>query len=307
MHTDTESVRSSESVPQRLFRRLLKFGVICGMGLAILVAILIFHNNYALVSPSRAEFEAQLNQAIENSTRWMNDHPTIMGNPPLMFMVGDMARMSHDPRMEQMVTAYDHSKYTKQKPVITWYYARMADGVTEVPRLTLFDMGDVIWQNRVDAYGVAPDKVDLPVQDRVDLFTPGRYTWGSRLHQLIALDIYRYFNGPSPELNAVINPTAEAVAREAHWDFRVTDAYPQHIWSVLAAGRPDLIRKQWVLRLIAHQRPDGSWPDCWHGWCRGALQFSSHDIDPDHVTSQAAYALYLIKYRYPQWIDEHFR
>ena len=290
-----------------LFRRVLKFIAICGLGFAALVAILIFNNNYAVRSPSRAEFVAQLDQAIENSTRWMNDHPTIMGNAPLMFMVGDMASMSHDLRMERMVSDYLHSKYTKGERRITWYYARMADGVTPVPRLTVIDMEDVNWQDQVDAFGVAPQMVDLPVQERVDLFTPGRYTWGSRLHQLIALDIYRHFNGPSYRLDAVINPVAEAVAREAHWDFRVTDSYPQHIWSILDAGRPDLIRKQWVLRLMAYQRADGSFPFCWHGWCRGAFEFSLQDGDRDHVTTQGAYALYLIKYRYPQWIDQHFQ
>jgi hypothetical protein len=309
MSSDTASAtdRVSEPAQKPFFRRALKFIAICGLGFVALIAILILYNNYALRSPSRAEFTAQLDQKIELSTKWMSEHPDILGNPPLLFVIGDMASMSHDPRLERMVSEYLHSKYAKREQRITSYYARMADGVTEVPPLSIFDTADVLWQNRVDAFCVAPQKVDLPVQEKADLFNPNRYTWGARVHQLIALDICRHFNGPSYQLDAVINPVAEAVARDARWDFRVTDTYPQHIWTVLDAGRPDLVRKQWVLRLMAHQRPDGSFPYCWYGWCRGVFEFRLTDPDPEHVTTQGAYALYLIKYRYPQWIDEHFK
>jgi hypothetical protein len=223
-------------------------------------------------------------------------------------MVGDMASMSGQPRMQRIVFDYVHSRYVRQEGRrITWYYARMADGVTEVPMLTLLDMGGVNWQDRLDAYGVAPQKVELPVQERADLFSPTRFRWGTRLHQLIALDVLRRFNGPTPQLDGVINPVAEKVARETFFEFRVNDAYPQRIWTIFAAGRPDLVRKQWVLRLLANQRPGGTWPSCWYGWCRGALEFSLAYSDPAHVSVQGAYALYLIKYRYPEWIDQNFK
>ena len=33
-------------------------------------------------------------------------HPDVQGNPPLMYMIGDMAEMSGDPRLQQYVQSY---------------------------------------------------------------------------------------------------------------------------------------------------------------------------------------------------------
>jgi hypothetical protein len=82
----------------------------------------------------------------------------------------------------------------------------------------------------------------LAVAEERLLFSLHSYTWGTRLHQLIALDVYR-----------------------------------RHLAELL-------------VRLG-----------------RGALEFSLRDKDPAHATVQGAYALYLIKYRYPQWIDQDFK
>lgn len=305
----TAPVLSPTPKPRSRLRLVLAAVVFLILAFSLAVLALLINNNYALHSPSKAEFLAELDHGLATSTQWMAEHRTeVMGNPPLMHMVGDMAAMSRQPQVEQIVFDYVHGRLTKREGrKITWYYARMADGTTEVPVMTLLDLEDVNWQDRLDAYGVAPDKVELPVKEQRLLFSPDAYTWGTRLHQLIGLDVYRRFNGPSPELNAVINPVAEKVARETFFEFRVNDAYPQRVWTLVGAGRPDLVRKQWVLRLLSYQRPDGSWPSCWYGWCRGVAEFSLRDKDPAHVTVQGAYVLYLIKYRYPQWIDENFR
>lgn len=290
-------------------RSLLLFLLFSSAGFVLLLAGLLINNDYVLVSPSKTQFLAELDHAIAISTEWMSNHrKEVMGNPPLMHMVGDMAAMSNQPAVQQIVFDYVHGKLTRQEGrKITWYYARMADGTTEVPTMTVLDIEDVNWQDRLDAYGVAPNKVELPVKERTLLFSPNAYTWGTRLHQLIGLDVYRRFNGPSPELDAVINPVSEAVAREGSFDFRVNDMYYQRIWTLFGAGRPDLVRKKWVLQLLASQRPDGTWPSCWYGWCRGIFQFSMGPGDPAHASVQGAYALYLIKYRYPQWIDQNFK
>ncbi len=292
------------SVAKHIFR----FFAIAAIAVVAFVGILILNNNFSLRSTSRAQFQAELDNAIERSTVWMSTHPEVTGNPPLMFMVGDMARMSSDPRMRDLVTQFVNTRRLKDpdRP-ITGFFTAMAEGTTNVPGLTIPDMAGLSWQEVADAYGVAPRKVDLPVAFRDTLFSPTQLKWGKRYHQLIALDIYRYFNGPSPELDAVINPVTEGVANDQRFDFRVGDSYPQRLWIIFGAGRPDLIRKRWVERLMSYQRSDGSWSTCWYGWCRGIVEFHIGDLDTAHTTVQGAYVLYLIKYRYPQWIAEHFQ
>jgi len=182
----------------------------------------------------------------------------------------------------------------------------MAVPTTPVP-LLFGANAPVGFELRWDAYATAPDRLQLTPADRSDMFSTTKYVWGMRDHQLLALDIYRQFNGPSPEVDRTIGPVSEGVARDAFWDFRVNDAYYQRSAFVLGAGRPELIRSRWVERILDHQQPDGHWDFCWHGWCRGVLEFSLNETDYGHSTVQAAWALYMLKYRYSDWIDQHYR
>ncbi len=289
--------------------RLLKWGTLAVAILLVVIALSVFNNNFSLHRTSHDEFTSRLNRAIETSTQWILDHPENYGNPPLMFMVGDMAEMSGDPRLQQYVQGYLASNrvHVPGRPQ-TWYYARWAFPTLEVPVLPREVMPYLGWQDRWFTYASAPDKVELTPEDRADLFNPTKYSWGVRLHyQLVTLDIYRRFNGPSAELDRVINPVAEGVARDAFWDFRVNDAYYQRSACILGAGRPDLIRSRWIDRILNAQNADGTWNFCWYGWCRGVLEFGFHREDYGHPTVQAAWALYMLKYRYSDWIGQNYK
>lgn len=292
-----------------LVRRLLGWLLAAVAVFAILFAVAVLNNNYSLHRRSRAEFNAQLDRAIESSTQWILKNPDNYGNPPLMFMVGDMAEMSADPRLQQYVQGYLASNrvHIYGRPQ-TWYYARWAFPTLPVPRISREFVPYLTWQDRWFGYASAPDKVEITPEDRADLFSPTKYSWGIRLHlQLVALDIYRHFNGPSPELNAAINPVAEGVAHDAYWDFRVNDAYYQRNAMLLGAGRPDLVRSRWIDRMLDGQNADGTWNFCWYGlWCRGVLEFSLNENDYGHSTVQAAWALYMLKYRYSDWITQSY-
>ena len=117
--------------------------------------------------------------------------------------------------------------------------------------------------------------------------------------------MYRHFNGGTPELDQTMNYLSEKIARDAHFDFRVSDSYIQRTTFVLAAGHPDLVRRRWVERILENQNADGSWSYCWYGWCRGIFEFNIYN--PGHATVQGAWALTMLKYRYPQWVEEHYR
>ena len=293
-------------------RRLVPLVLTAILVVIALFALAVLNNNYSLSKPSRTEFNAQLDRAIDTSTAWIVQHPEIQGNPPLMFMLGDMAEISGDPRLHTYVESYLNSKWARQpgKPA-TWYHAHWVDPSVPLPMISDSEFQDLIFQDRWYMYATAPDRVPLPADSRADLFSPTKYSWGTRLHlQLIALDIYRHFNGPSPELNAAINPVTEGVAHDAYWDFRVSDSYEQRSAFILAAGRPDLVRSRWIDRILANQQPDGAWNYCWYGWCRGVFEFRLGDSargDQGHSTVQAAWALYQLKYRHQDWIKEHYQ
>lgn len=291
-----------------LRRRLLIAALTAIAVLAVGVALLLANNNCSVHRISREKFSLQTDQAIEASTKWMANHPEILGNPSLMFMIADMEKMSGDPRLRAMLDAYLRSRYVRNpaRPV-TFVWARFADPQIHVPMLLPMDLSNAGFEERWDAYAVAPDRVELTDSERADMFSPTKYFWGRRQHQLLALDMYRYYNGGSEQLDHTMNHLAEKVARDAYFDFRVNDSYYQRSAFTLAANRPDLIRRRWIERILDYQRADGSWAACWYGWCRGIFEFRLEDFDPGHSTVQAAWALYMLKYRYPQWIEQHYQ
>ncbi len=273
---------------------------------AIGVVLLVWNNNYSLRHPTRAEFTSKMDQALQASTDWILNHPEVQGNPHIMYMLGDMAEMSRDPRLEQFVQGYLNSKWVRVPgSPISWYYARLVDRKAPVPVLhgEQLEICEQLW----NAYAAAPDHVLLTKFQYDDMFSIHTYVWGRRNHQLLALAMYRHFNGTNAEQDAVINYIADKVARDAYWDFRVSDSYEQRSAFLLAANRPDLVRSRWIERILANQQPDGSWGYCWYGWCRGVAEFRFGRTDHGHATVQAAWALYQLKYRYSEWIKEHYQ
>jgi len=293
---------------RRLLRRVLAGAGSCAVLLLCGLAFAILCNNYSLRQMSRVQFDGRVNQAIEASTKWMTEHDEIFANPSLMFMVTDMASLSGDPRLRQITERYLHSKFVNNPgDPFSAVWARIIDRHAPVPVFDLTwipagDSAETLW----DAYAVAPDRVLISSAQRASMFSATKFYWGKRQHQLLALDMYRYYNGDSGDLRDSINQLAEKVARDAHFDFRVNDAYPQRSAFVLGAHRPDLIRPRWIERLLDYQHADGSWSYCWYGWCRGIAEFGTQESNAGHTTVQAAWALYMLKYRFPLWARQHF-
>ncbi len=296
--------------PKRgLIGRLVRLALIAILIIIVLFAVAVLNNNYSLHRSSRAEFTAQLDRAVDSATNWIVQQPDIQGNPPLMFMIGDMAEMSGDPRLHSYIETYLASPRVRQpgKPE-TWYYAHWADASVPLPLIPEARVQYLTWQDKWFTYATAPDKVQLPADWRANLFSPTKYSWGTRTHlQLIALDIYRHYNPPTPEFTAVMDAVTKGVANDAYWDFRVSDSYEQRNAFILAGGRPDLIRSRWIDRILDNQQSNGAWNYCWYGWCRGIFEFRFGEGDQGHSTVQAAWALYQIKYKHQDWIKEHYQ
>jgi hypothetical protein len=269
---------------------------------ALILALTLLNNNFSLRHSSRAAVNAQLDHDFDDAINWIKDNPeTSERNPSMMYMIADMERMSHDPRLQAVLDHYQKHYLAYPATLLDFAWFRLVNRKAEVPVIRVPDLHGQLNEFAWSAYALAPDKVSLSPGDRASMFSPTKYVWGARQHQLLALVIYRDYNGGSPELNNTINDMAEKIARDAHYDFRLTDSYIQRTAFVLAAGRPDLIRRRWVERILDHQNADGSWDYCWYGWCRGIFEFAVYN--PGHATVQAAWALTMLKYRYPQWIE----
>jgi len=266
--------------------------------LAILLACILLYNNYSFRSQSRSQFNAQLDGALERATVWIVAHPELsLRNPSIMYMI-DMAKMSGDPRLQQLLYEYSQ-RLQHPSDALDLFWVRITDRHFPLPLIAAPELGDAGNERFWDAYALSPGNLQISNADRADLFSPTKYTWGTCHHQLLALVMYRDFNGDNPELHSVINHLSEKIARDAHFDFRVSDSYIQRTTFVLAAGRPDLIRGRWVERIVDNQMPDGSWKYCWHGWCHGIVEFNL--TNPGHPTVQAAWAY---AGRGEQWIKE---
>jgi hypothetical protein len=274
----------------------------------LLVVLALLNNNYSIGRMSRAEFRQRLDRSIDDATNWLVAHPEMFGNPALMFMVADMEHLSGDVRLRRVLEEYRRSQFvSNQRSTLSHVWPRMVDSQAPVPLvdargMPTGDIAELLWL----AHAIAPDRVLINSSQRANMFSPTKYFWGRRVHQLFALGAYRHYNGSSPELEATLDHLAKKVARDARFDLRVNDTYPQRCAFLLGAGRPDLVRRRWIERVLAYQHGDGHWSYCWFGWCKGIIDFSRQDPDPSYTTVQAAWALYMLKHRFPQWTERHY-
>ena len=267
------------------------------------LALLILNNNVSFTYSSREAFALQLERATNRGTNWLDAHAVaITRNAALMYMVVDMAGMSGDIHLRRLVDSYLRNPFI---PSDIW--RRMVDEKAEIRPPTRAELDRWAEYQRWMAYGLAPDLVQLADTERADMFSTDKYIWGKRTHQLIALILYRKHGLDSQVVDNLINHLCEGIAFEANWDIRVTDLYLQRIAFLLAAGRPDLVKRRWVERILAGQEDDGGWKESWHGWGPGLFAFTMHDRWPtEHATVQGMWIVYMLKYRYPEWTEKRY-
>jgi len=295
---------------RRSIRRLCKWAGKILIVPVIGLAIALTNNNCSFPHTSRAEFDSRLDSAIERALRWLNDHSVeAETNASLMYMVTDMERLHGDARLRATLDDFlTNPEIVNPLEPLDRVWPRMVHPEATVPTIGQAALRGEGFEYRWDAYAIAPQQVLLSDEDRAAMFSPTQHRWGIRDDQLLALVMYRHFNGSSDTLDRTINHLSEKVALTAHWDIRVTDFYIQRSAFVLAAGRPDLVRRRWIERILEYQLPDGSWNPCWHGWCRSVFDFDFNGRRlHDHPTVQAAWALYMLKYKYSSWIAQHYR
>jgi hypothetical protein len=260
-------------------------------------------NNASLSHLTQGDVRVQLTNGIYLGTEWTREHAQDLltrPNSALFHMITDMARISDNEVMAALSAAYlrqpDHNIWRrlsdKNRPA-------EAPSIEEVKKLQDYQQ----WL----LYAVDPEQVPLDAEERARMFDPAMHVSGSLTHQLFALEVYREFQGSTTELDALLDHLCERIAREEWVDFRVSDLYLQRVAFLLAAGRPDLVKRRWIERILENQRDDGGWTYPWYYWGPGLLRFHTHLQPPTaHPTIQGLWALYQIQYRYPDWITTHY-
>ncbi len=282
--------------------------------LALLPAgIALLNNNLSLGSVSRAEIVGRLDKAIIPSrdwiaavgggaSPWIPENPrSVTGNPALMHMVADCARLSGDSRLQALVALYFTANSSP------YAFARMVgpNSRFEPPaeKQTWKDEDYQLWL----MHAASPAGIPLSPAARANMFAPDKYRSGSATHQLFALYLYRALNGTTPSLDRLIHHISLRVAHEASVDFRVTDLYLQRVAFLLAAGQPDLVKRRWVERALDAQQLDGGWRWSWYGWQPTLYRFTLNEEDSAaHPTAQGMWIAYMLKYRYPDWIEKNY-
>jgi len=293
--------------------------------LALSVAILlvlalgaaVLNNNVSIRRPSRAEFVGNLDRTLARSTDWALGQyrqtatgsvstpagRSLLSNSATAHMVVDCASLSSEPGMKAL-----GSSFVDAWKVDANILGKMVDPAMPTNVASDQELQSLDEYQRWILHGAAPNDVALLPKERDDMFSPNKYRTGKATHQLFALCFYRKSKGSTPELDRLMQEIEERIAWEAAIDFRVTDLYLQRLAFLLAAGRPDLIRPRWVERAFAAQQIDGGWLESWHGWSRTPYRFSLGDELPSaHSTAQGMWISYMLKYRYPEWIEQNYK
>jgi hypothetical protein len=284
---------------------------------ALALGAALLDNNVSLRRPSRTEFVGNLDRTLARSTDWAlkqyrqnaagnvftDEGGALLSNSATAHMVVDCASLSSEPRIKALGSSFVDAWKTEAN-----VFSKMVDPAIAANAPSPPELQSLVEYQRWILHGAAPDDVPLSPGELQDMFSPDKYRTGKATHQLFALYFYRKSKGSTPELDRVMQKIEERIAGEAAIDFRVTDLYLQRLAFLLAAGRPDLIRPRWVERAFAAQQIDGGWPESWHGWNRTPYRFSlGHESPTAHSTAQGMWIAYMLKYRYPEWIDRNYK
>jgi hypothetical protein len=280
-----------------------------------MVGIAWLNNNWSIRPLSRAEFLGRLDHAITASREWVlgvgdptmffiNDESAraLLQNAALMHMVAECARASGDQRLQLLVALYFR---VNADP---YSFGRLVDPNCRFERPSVNHSWSAEDYEPWFLHAMAPTEYPLSAEALANMFSPDKYRTGGATHQLFALYLYRNHNGATPDLDRLIRRISIRIASEASIDFRVTDLYLQRIAFLLAAGQPDLVKRRWVERALAAQQPDGGWLYSWYGWQPRPYRFRfAEESSTSHPTAQGMWMVYMLKYRYPHWIEKNYQ
>ena len=199
------SLEDSVSRPETrvLVLRFVRWIAVAAVVFILVIAFALLNNNFSLVHRSRSAFNKQLDSELDKSIAWIAAHPEISGtNPPLMYMVADIEKMTGDPRLLPVLAANVETLNTRYASYrLTPFWIRFADPHAPLPFITEYELRNQPLDQRWFAYAVNPSQVYLSQEDLGNLFSLTKYKWGARHHQVLGLIMYRDLNGDSPKVD----------------------------------------------------------------------------------------------------------
>jgi len=307
---DWDHEEAAEDVePVSLWRRTRRLRRVLVVLLLLFLAVIggaVLNNNVSFSGKTRAEFEEELDSGLEASIEWVTRQQVYLAgresNPMLLFMIRDMHETAANPEFANMLKIFMR---THPNPANIW--RRMVDPQAEVADIDREAIDVQSDYQRWFAYAMSPEDYPLTEEDHASMLDPHRHRRGSLTHQLLALLLIQDQGRADENVETLMNILCERIAFEAAVDIRVTDLYLQRVECLLAAGRPDLVKRRWIERILGYQQPDGGFMDSWHGWGPGVFRLHFDYEKPiPHATIQGVWVLYLIKHRYPEWVEEHY-
>jgi len=283
---------------------MLRKTVIISLSISIFViaicACVLLYNNVSFMTNAR--FAGKVNISIEKAEKWAEANRSSIlkkKNAALLMMLRKCDELKNNPVFEDIVKTFLDTPI----PNYTTCWKREIDPNRPV---NSFDLNKAIEKESIDnkwmLYAIAPDKAHIGPEEMF-LFDTERWQKRQLTHQLIALVKLRETQGPDQKLDKLIERLCSRLSSELYFDLAVVDIYIQKVMFTLMAGHQEKIRRRWVERIIANQQADGGWNDRWFCFTsnrRPTLNFKNRSGD-QHATIQAVTALYLIKYKYPEY------
>jgi hypothetical protein len=273
----------------------------------MIYAWLLANHNYRVAGQSRAEFQTSLDSSLSADIEYLDSRRMELvhysPNCALTYMIHNMARLSKDNRLVAIVEGYEtrYPDYYWLQMVYSGDENRKELDVVELPRDELLSLtADQRWfYHAYGGSGIKLDETELAL-----LMSPSNCTARKLTHQLLALNFLLHDRPEDEELEKLRMKLCERISDEAAGDFRVNDMLYQRISTLLMSGRDDLVEPRWVEQIIAFQQADG-------GWGFGYLPLAVESVvgeqaSNEHAAVQAAWVLCQIRYRYPDWITEHY-
>jgi hypothetical protein len=283
---------------------MLRKTVIIGLSISIFViligACVWLYNNVSFMTNERFASRAAI--STEKAEKWVEANRSSIlkkKNAALLMMLRKCDELKSNSAFEDIVKTFLDTPITNY----TTCWKREIDPNRAVDS---FDLNRAIEKESIDnkwmLYAIAPDKAHITPEEMF-LFDTERWQKRQLTHQLIALVKLRETRGPDPNLDKLIERLCNRISGELYFDLAVVDIYIQKVMFTLMAGHPEKIRRRWVERIISNQRADGGWNDRW--FCltsnrRPTFNFKNRSGD-QHATIQAVTALYLVKYKYPEY------
>lgn len=276
---------------------LRKFAAAAILGGMLLLAFAVGANNVTLRPMSRGEFLRRLDHALELGREWLAYHRSD-NNAYMLYMLRECLELSPEARTEKFL------RLSKPRAALAWI--RLADPEEPFVAPPLAGLAGLPPYQLWTLHAISRREFPLSETQQRDLHSTDRYYAGRATHQLLSLFLLRKYNGGDATLDGEIRQGAVRIAREAALDFRVTDLYLQRIAFLLGAGHADLVKPRWVERMLAAQETDGGWYTGWHGWHSSPYLVDLDGETRAHPTIQALWAVCMLKYRFPQWIETHY-